>query len=128
MKQLTASGANHVDYCEIDNLSNGVTIPLEPLMAEIKAKYDAGEIRCRIVLKNVDVEALDSLRARVAPTPAAAAFIAPFHVYEADDLREKPALDAAMRRLKGPGAVTIVSTDTFHYGRAFTADRFLTCR
>lgn len=128
MKQLRESGSLGVDYCEIDNLQNAVTIPLEPLLAEIKAEHDAGRIHCRIVLKNVSAVAIDGLRARLAPTPADARFIAPFHVYEADDLSEKPALDAAMRRLEGPGAVTIISTDTFHYGKAFTPDRFLTCR
>lgn len=128
MKQLTTSGVHGVDYCEIDNLSNNVTVALEPLLREIKQRYDAGEIRCRLVLKNVSAAAIDGLRASVAPTPADAAFIAPFHVYEADDLRDKARLDAAMVRLKGPGAVTIISTDTNHYGAAFTPDRFLTCR
>lgn len=128
MKQLTTSGSLGVDYCEIDNLSNNVTVALEPLLREIKQRYDAGEIHCQLVLKNVSAAAIDGLRANVAPTPAAAAFIAPFHVYEADDLRDKARLDAAMVRLKGPGAVTIISTDTNHYGAAFTPDRFLTCR
>jgi hypothetical protein len=127
MKQLKASGALGVDYCEIDNLDNALTIPLNPLLAEIKALHDSGQVRCRLVLKNVGVAAIDSIRASVAPTPAAAAFIAPFAIYEADDTREKAALDAAMRRLKGPGAAAIISTDTNHYGGAFTPDWFMTC-
>ena len=128
MKQLTTSGALGVDYCEIDNLENQVNIPLDPLLLEIKGLYDTGKVHCRIVLKNVEVSALDSIRANVAATPADANFIAPFHIYEADDTAQKAALDAAMKRLKGPGAVTIVSTDTNHYGSAFTPDTFLTCR
>lgn len=127
MKQLTTSGALGVDYCEIDNLDNNVTIPLDPLLAEIKALFDAGQVHCRIVLKNVDVDALDSVRASVAHTPADANFIAPFAIFEADNTREKRGLDAAMKRLKGDGAVTIISTDTNHYGSAFTPDQFLTC-
>jgi hypothetical protein len=127
MKQLTKSGDVGADFCEIDNLDNAVTIPLNPLLAEIKSLYDGGQVHCRIVLKNVDVAGIDSIRAHVAPTPAAANFIAPFHIFEADDTRPKSALDAAMQRLKGPGAVTIISTDTNHYGSAFTPDRFATC-
>lgn len=128
MKQLTTSGALGVDYCEIDNLENQVTIPLNPLLQQIKGLYDAGTIHCRLVLKNVSASAIDSIRANVAPTPAAANFIAPFHIYEADDTSEKAGLDAAMKRLKGPGAVTIISTDTNNYGSAFTPDDFLTCK
>jgi hypothetical protein len=127
MKQLRTSGTLGVDFCEIDNLDNAVTIPLNPLLHEIKALYDAKQVHCRLVLKNVDVSALDSLRADVAPTTDDADFIAPFAIYEADDTSDKPALDAAMRRLKGAGAVTIISTDTNHYGSGFTPDRFLTC-
>lgn len=128
MKQLTTSGANAVDYCEIDNLENNVTIPLNPLLREIKTLYDAGKIHCRLVLKNVSVSGIDSIRTNVAPTPADANFIAPFHVFEDDDTSKKASLDAAMKRLKGPGAVTIISTDTNHYGSAFTQDRFLACK
>lgn len=127
IKQLTMSADANVDYCEIDNLSNNVTVPLVPLMREIKALYDQGHIHCRLVLKNVDVESIDELRQEVAPTPDDAKFIAPFHIYEADDTSEKRALDAAMVRLKGPGAVTIISLDTNAYGSGFTNDRFLTC-
>jgi len=128
MKQLTTSGQLGVDYCEIDNLDNNVTIPLNPLLQEIKGLYDAGTVHCRLVLKNVSVAALDSIRAHVATTPADAEFIAPFHIFEDDSAAQKPALDAAMKRLKGPGAVTIISTDTNHYGAGFTKDTFLTCR
>ena len=128
MKQLTTSGSLDVDYCEIDNLDNNVTLPLNPLLQEIKTKYDAGQIHCRIVLKNVDVGGIDSIRANVAPTAADANFIAPFHIFEADDTGQKAGLDAAMKRLKGPGAVTIISLDTNHYGSAFTPDTFLTCK
>jgi len=94
----------------------------------LKALYDAGKVHCRIVLKNVDVADIDAIRAQVAPTPADASFIAPFHIFEANGTGLKPSLDAAMRRLKGSGAVTIISTDTNHYGSAFTSDRFLTCK
>jgi hypothetical protein len=128
MKQLTTSGQNGVDYCEIDNLDNNVTIPLNPLLREIKRLFDVGKIHCRLVLKNVSASTIDSIRSDVAPAPQDAKFIAPFHIFEADDTGEKAALDAAMRRLKGPGAVTIISTDTNHYGGAFTPDEFLTCR
>lgn len=127
MKQLTTSGSLGVDYCEIDNLDNNVTIPLNPLLREIKGMYDAGTVHCRLVLKNVSVAAIDSIRANVAPTPADANFIAPFHIFEDDNLAQKASLDAAMKRLKGPGAVTIISTDTNHYGAAFTHDSFTTC-
>lgn len=127
MKQLTTSGANKVDYCEIDNLSNNVTIPLNSLLKEIKGLYDTGKIHCRLVLKNVEASAIDAIRRDVAPTVAAAEFIAPFHIFEADDTSEKAGLDAAMKRLKGAGAVTIISTDTNHYGSEFTPDVFKAC-
>jgi hypothetical protein len=127
MKQLTTSGAHGVDYCEIDNLENNVTVPLVPLLTEVKARFDRGEIACRLVLKNVSASGIDAIRAHLAPTPADAKFIAPFHIFEDDDTRQKSSLDAAMRRLKGPGAVTIISTDTNHYGGAFTQDTFTTC-
>ena len=58
----------------------------------------------------------------------AASFIAPFAIYEADNTAEKASLNAAMKRLKGPGAVTILSLDTNHYGSAFTPDTFLACK
>ncbi len=128
MKQLTTSGPLGVDYCEIDNLENQVTIPLVPLLREIKGLYDTGKIHCRLVLKNVSASAIDSIRSGVARTPAEASFIAPFQIYEADDTAEKASLDAAMKRLKGAGAVTIISTDTNHYGSAFTPDAFLACK
>ena len=127
MKQLATSRSLGVDYCEIDNFENQVSIPLNPVLEEIKAGYDAGEIGCRLVLKNVAAAAIDSIRSSVAATPADAMFIAPFAIFEADDTSDKASLDAAMRRLKGDGAVTIISTDTNHYGHAFTRDTFLSC-
>jgi hypothetical protein len=127
MKQLTGSAAAGADYCEIDNLSNNVTIPLNPLLSELKGLFDSGKIHCRVVLKNVDKDGIDAIREEVAPTPADAKFIAPFHIFEADDTGPKAELDAAMVRLKGKGAVTIISTDSDHYGSAFTDDTFLTC-
>lgn len=127
LRQLTMSGQIGADYCEIDNLSNNVTIPLNPLLREIKALYDSGQVHCRIVLKNVEASDIDSIRANVASTPAAANFIAPFHIFEADDTSQKSELDAAMVRLKGPGAKTIISLDTNHYGASFTHDKFLAC-
>src|SRR5262249_40615170 len=77
MKQLATSGAKNVDYCEIDNLENNVTIPLNPLLKEIKSLYDSGKVHCRLVLKNVSVSALDSIRQNVASSPEEANFIAP---------------------------------------------------
>ena len=128
MEQLKKSASANVDYCEIDNLSNNVTIPLNPLLEEIKLLYDAGKIHCRIVLKNVDADGIDSIKKEVAPTPADANFIAPFHIFEDDSTGQKNELDAAMVRLKGNGAVTIISTDSEHYGSAFTDDTFLACK
>jgi hypothetical protein len=128
MEQLARSGEVGADYCEIDNLANNVTIGLNPLLAELKGLFDAGKIHCRLVLKNVDVDKIDAIREKVAPTPADANFIAPFHIFEDDNTGQKAALDDAMVRLKGPGAVTIISTDSNHYGSAFTPDKFLTCK
>ena len=127
MAQLRESGKLGVDYCEIDNLENNVTIPLNSLLREIKSLYDQGQIHCRLVLKNISVSALNSIKKELAPTPRDANFIAPFHIFEADDLGEKPALDVAMKNLKGPGSVTIMSLDTNNYGSKFTQDSFLTC-
>ncbi len=78
-------------------------------------------------MKNVEAAAIDAIRRDVATTVEAANFIAPFHIFEADDTSDKSRLDAAMKRLKGPGAVTIISTDTNHYGSAFTPDVFKAC-
>lgn len=116
-----------VDYCEIDNLSNNVTVPLVPLMRELKERYDTGRHHCRLVFKNLSADDIATIQDEVAPTPADAAFIAPFHIYEADDTSDKAELDAAMRAIKGPGAVTIISLDTNHYGAAFTNDSFTSC-
>jgi hypothetical protein len=127
-EQLKRSGANGVDYCEIDNLENNVTIDLNPLLSEIKSLYDNGEIHCRLVLKNVSVEAMNAIRRDVAPSPSEANFIAPFHIFEADNTDEKAALNQAMVHLKGAGAAVIISTDTTNYGSAFTQDSFLTCK
>lgn len=127
MEQLKRSGEVGVDYCEIDNLANNVTIPLNPLMKEIKGLYDSGKIHCRIVLKNVSRDELESLKAHVAPTPKEADFIAPFHIFEDDNTGQQRALTDAMKDLKGDGAVTIISLDTNHYGSKFTNDAFTTC-
>jgi hypothetical protein len=128
MAQLQGSANANVDYCEIDNLSNNVTIPLNPLLKEIKPLFDSGKVHCRIVLKNVEADDIDAIKSEVAPTPADANFIAPFHIYEDDNTSQKAELDAAMVRLKGNGAVTIISTDSDHYGSAFTDDKFLACK
>jgi hypothetical protein len=127
-QQMKDAKANGVDFCEIDNLNNNVNVPLIPLAKEIKRMYDAGTITCRLVLKNVPVDEIDDLKSQVAPTPADADFIAPFHIFEADDTSEKSRLDAAMVRLKGQGAKTIISTDTNAYGSAFTRDTFKVCK
>ncbi|MBK6696577.1 MAG: hypothetical protein IPG50_30970 [Myxococcales bacterium] len=60
MHQLKRSAQVGADYCEIDNLSNNVTIPLNPLLREIKALYDSGQVHCRFVLKNVEAADIDS--------------------------------------------------------------------
>ena len=125
--QLARADEANVDYCEIDNLDNAVTVPLVPLMRELKARYDSGEHHCRLVFKNLSVDNIATIKDEVAPTPEDAAFIAPFAIYEADDTSDKAALDAAMRAIKGPGAVTIISLDTNHYGSAFTHDSFTSC-
>ncbi len=127
LAQLEQSGSFGIDYCEIDNLSNNVTIPLVPLLRELKQRHDDGLDHCQIVFKNLSVDDLAAIKEEVAPTLAEAAFVAPFHIYEAEDLSEKAALDAAMQNLKGPGAVTIMSLDTNHYGAAFTPDTFKSC-
>lgn len=128
LEQMRQSGALGVDYCEIDNLSNNITVPLIPLMRELKDRFDEGVDHCQLVFKNVSVDDLGAIKEAVAPTSSDAGFIAPFHIYEADDTSEKPDLDAAMRDLKGPGAVTIISLDTNHYGSRFTPDHFSACR
>ncbi len=125
--QMARADEAGVDYCEIDNLSNNVTVPLIPLMQELKDLYDSGEHHCRLVFKNLAVEDIEAIKESVAPTIEDAAFIAPFHIYEADDTRDKADLDAAMRDIKGDGAVTIISLDTNHYGSDFTPDTFRSC-
>jgi hypothetical protein len=127
-EQLKRSGASGVDFCEIDNLENNVTIDLNPLLSEIKSLYDNGDIHCKLVLKNVNVDAMNAIRSDVASSPSEANFIAPFHIFEAGSTDEKAALDEAMVKLKGEGAVVIISTDTKNYGSAFTQDSFLTCK
>lgn len=127
LAQMNQSGALNVDYCEIDNLSNNVTISIVPFMRELNQRYETGVHHCKLVLKNLSVDDIASIKDSSAPTPQDAAFIAPFHIYEADDTSEKAELDAAMRDLKGPGAVTIISLDTNHYGGDFTNDTFNSC-
>ena len=125
--QMARAEEAGVDYCEIDNLSNNVTVPLVPLMQELKELYDAGEHTCRIVFKNLSADDIYAIKDEVAPTVEDAAFIAPFHIFEADDTSDKADLDEAMRDIKGPGAVTIISLDTNAYGSDFTNDTFTSC-
>lgn len=125
--QMKESGKHGIGYCEIDNLDNNVKVPLVPLMKELKKLFDEGKIYCRLVLKNLSTGDIDSIIRNVAPTPADAAFIAPFHIYEANGTGMKARLDAAMQRLKGSGSTTIISTDTNNYGARFTKSPFLTC-
>jgi len=130
--QMKASRANGVDHCEIDNLDNAVKIPLVPLFKEIKRLFDSNEIHCRLVLKNLSVGDINSIIKHVAPTPGDAAFISPFHIFEANNRSQKKALDAAMMRLKGTGSTTIISSSgddraTEHYGEYFSKEQFMSC-
>ena len=127
LAQMKASALYGVDYCEIDNLENTVVVPIIPIFKEIKALFDGGEIHCRLVLKNIRIADIEKIKREIAPTIADANFIAPFHIFEARDTSEKASLDLAMKNLKGPGAVTIISTNTNSYGSAFTDDEFLSC-
>lgn len=125
--QMARAEEAGVDYCEIDNLSNNVNVPLIPLVRQLKDLYDRGEHRCRLVFKNLEVDDIAAIQEEVAPTPDDAAFVAPFHIYEADDTSDKSDLDDAMVALKGEGAVTIISLDTNAYGSDFTPDTFRSC-
>jgi hypothetical protein len=127
LRQMELSEELGIDYCEIDNLENNVKIPLIPILQEIKNLYESGKIHCRLVLKNINEETLTEIKNEVAPSHKEADFIAPFHIFEADDLDKKSELDDAMKKLKGNGAVTIFSTNTNAYGSEFTDDSFLTC-
>lgn len=127
LKQMKLSGQYGIGHCEIDNLENNVTVPLIPLLKELKALFDKGEIYCRIVLKNVPVSDINSIIKNIAPTPPDAAFISPFAIFEANGTGQKRALDAAMKKLKGSGSTVIFSLDTNHYGSRFTPDKFLSC-
>jgi len=128
MAQLKSSGTFGIDHCEIDNLTNNVTIPLIPLLREIKGLYDRGAIHCRLVLKNVSISELNQVKEEIAPRPADADFISPFHIFEDDSgTGQQAGLSAAMRRLKGNGAVTIISTVSSKYGEYFTDSRFVSC-
>jgi len=115
-----------VEFCEIDNLNNNVDVPLLDILEEIKQRYDQGEIYCQLVLKNISVSELDSIRGHFGKLESTD-FIASFHIFEDRNLQQKKALDAAMLRLLGPGAVTIISTNTNAYGSAFTDDSFSAC-
>ncbi|MFN0246825.1 MAG: hypothetical protein ACKV2T_07940 [Kofleriaceae bacterium] len=125
--QMARAEEAGVDYCEIDNLSNNVTVPLIPLMQELKELYDTGEHTCRIVFKNLSADDIYAIKDEIAPTEEDAEFIAPFHIYEADDTSDKADLDEAMRDIKGTGAVTVISLDTNAYGSDFTPDTFRSC-
>ena len=125
--QMKMSGELGIDFCEIDNLENNVVVPFVPLFKEIKNLYDQGKIHCQLVLKNLPVSDINTIKEEVAPTPQDANFIAPFHIFEANNTSQKRSLDQAMIRLKGTGAATIISTNTNNYGSAFTDDEFLSC-
>jgi hypothetical protein len=141
LKQMKLSKKYKIDHCEIDNLENEsknpeykVNVPLIALFKEIKSLYDQGEIHCKLVLKNVTVAQMGQLK-NAFPRPADASFISPFSIFETTT-REytqslKSSLDAGIRALKGPGAVSILSTDTHHYGSSFgkkgQPDKFQTC-
>lgn len=127
LAQMMESGKYGIGYCEIDNLNNNVNIPLVPLVREVKRLFDSGKIYCRLVLKNLSESDIQAIIRDVAPTPLEAAFIAPFHIYEASGTGMKARLDSAMQRLKGSGSTTIISTDSDRYGSKFTQSPFLTC-
>lgn len=125
--QLKLSGKYQIGYCEIDNFKNNVTIPLVPIMKELKKMFDENKMYCRIVLKNLSAKDLAAIKKHVAPTPADAAFIAPFHIYEDSNNSKREALTEAMQALKGQGSTTIISTNSKKYGSRFTPNTFLTC-
>lgn len=126
-KQLTESGKHKIDHCEIDNLENNVTIPLMPFLDKYKRMYDAGQIHCKLVLKNIAAPRIDEIKRRYAGQKGGVNFISPFHIYEARHHGQRSRLNQAMRELKGPGAATIISTNTYKYGSAFTEEMIRTC-
>lgn len=126
-QQMKLSGRYGIDYCEIDNLNNNVNVPMVPLLKKIKRMYDNQQIHCRLVLKNISAGEVYQIKSRVAPNPRDADFIAPFHIFEANNSKQKAAVDKAMLALKGHGAVAIFSFNTNAYGSNFTKDKFVTC-
>lgn len=130
MYQLKQTKKYKIEYCEVDNLSNNVTIPLVPFLKDYKKLFDKGEIYCRLVLKNVSATQIQQIVKQVAPEQNQAGFVAPFAIFEADSESPKSGLNAALRRLKGTSSSTIMSVGNWasdHYGQRFSPARFMTC-
>lgn len=130
LKQMKLSKSLGIDHCEIDNLENNVRVDLIPFLREVKTLYDSGQIHCKLVLKNLRISQLESIKQQLAPTPDQASFISPFHIFETNKRQvssQREGLNQALRSLKGPEATTIFSTNTDAYGSAFSPDKFGLC-
>jgi len=134
LAQLKATKIHKIDLCEIDNLDNASNV-IE-FFKTYKRLFDAGEIYCRLVLKNDPP--FSAIRSQIG-TGAALDFISNLHIKEVggngcnSGRGDHSAAQAnAMRTfgsLKGTRVQTLLSRDTCNYQSSnFSQELFLACR
>jgi hypothetical protein len=117
-QQLKGSGQIGLDHCEVDNIPEDY---LMKFLEEYKTKFDSKEIRCRLVLKNVNAGQMEQVAAKY--SGAQADFISPFSIFESKG-GQNP--EAAFKKIKPNGKV-IVSTSSGAYGTGFGDGQVPSC-
>ena len=136
-QQLHEASLLGVDNCEVDNIPNEDLISfLEEYQRRFNTKPSKpgsieGEITCKLVLKNLDLEQLNEIKEKMGGVQQATrgaitggkplSFISKFAMFETSEGSTSPAykraqLNDALKRLNGVSSQTIFSADTFHYG------------
>jgi hypothetical protein len=126
LAQFAAAKEHHVTYCEADNVEDGPN--LIPFLKAFGEAFRRGDITCKLVLKNVRSHVLDSLGSNeIKSSFSDFSFLAPFAIFE-DDVGATSDLDRALRKLTANAkAITMISSDTHRYGKAFKPNRAVTC-
>lgn len=133
LEQLKLSKKYQIDFCEIDNLDNsyGAT----EFLKTYKKLYDAGEIQCKLVLKNIDANKIKEFASTFGKSPS---FVSKLNLFEADELwakkdksqfnSKRTELIKAMRDWMGEGAMTLMSKKSGDYRSVnFTQDPVMGC-
>jgi len=126
LAQFAAAKEHHVTFCEADNVEDESN--LIPFLKAFERAFRRGDITCKLVLKNVRGHVIDSLGSKeIKSSFSDFSFLAPFAIFE-NDVGATVDLDKALRKLiRNANAITMISSDTHHYGRAFKPNQVVTC-